>query len=174
MYTHARKYILLVLGLLFVVACSRTAPQRPSQRNGVSAKTETDSSLLAMMSVNRRLSEQADLDVARYIERASESYSQLPSGAWIGYPHREEPLLPEGALALHMVVRRLTGELLLDSEREVRLGREALPVAVEEALPLADRGEKLELVCPWYTAFGAQGTEGVGPYENVRIEIEIH
>lgn len=67
-----------------------------------------------------------------------------------------------------MVVKDLQGNLLLDEQKEYRLGHCDLPEAVEHNL-----AAQRSILAPYYVAFGSQGTDAIPPYTNVIIEIEL-
>lgn len=72
-----------------------------------------------------------------------------------------------------MVVKDLQGNLLLDEQKEYRLGHCELPEAVENTLNYQLSTINFKVLAPYYVAFGSQGTDAIPPYTNVIIEIEL-
>lgn len=167
-----------------IMGCARTAPQKPSQRNGVRAEAAADTAAMALLTMNQRLADAADREVLRRVQQAQASgaeenalvYSQNEVGAWerwIVRSHEGECPKKDEEWTLHMVVSSLDGQMLLDSEATYRIGREEMPRAVEEAISEAHHGDEVEIICPWYTAYGAVGNEYIEAYQNVIITVYI-
>lgn len=179
------KIVIVLAVVALVIGCRRTAPQRPSQRNGVRVETAADTAALALLSASQRLADAADREVARYVRTRGEEagqtgetmlFAQSEVGSWERWIVRtDEGNTPQKneEWTLRMVVTGLDGTMLLDSEATYRIGREELPRAVEEAVAEAHHGDELEIVCPWYTAYGAMGNEYIEAYQNVIIQLYI-
>ena len=168
---------LVVNGLVVALfaACGHQAPQRPSQRMGEGPKP--DSALMARMNFNRELASAADEQLIRYVQEQDETYALYDAGTWVlilepGDPTTPTPQ-PNDEWTVHMRTLDLKGRLLLDSEGTYRIGKNELPMAVDENIRELHHGAKARLIAPWYAAYGLKGTDHVPPYENVIIEIEL-
>lgn len=170
------RYIYPLMGLMLcLMACHRTAPQRPSQRNGNVAKAQ-DTTVIALLQTNQSLAASADTELVRLIQAQSESFAQAEAGYWMRYVLRAsdgEVAHQDEQWTLHMVICTTDSVMLWDTEQTYTIGRQQLPLAVEDVMTQSRHGEQLVLVCPWYTAFGAQGNDYVSAYQNVIINLEI-
>lgn len=163
------------VALALLTSCQRTAPQSPSYRS--SRPTDTDTALLALMQANQHLADAADRDVSGYIRRCGiDDYARLENGLWVRKPLPHDTVLhPRGQqVQLRIEVRRLDSTLLLDSHTEYTLGQGGLPVAMEELVAAVPSGDSVQAAAPWYAAYGAQGTQGIPPYENIALTIWVY
>jgi len=164
-----------ILFAILLVACTSSAPQRPSQRK--SRSPEPDSAELALMELNYRLAQAADEQLAQLVKEQDERYALYDGSAWmhifsLGDEHTSSPL-PNEEWLIHMRVMNLEGRLLEDSEQTYRIQRHELPYAVDRNIDILHHGAHARIYAPWYSAFGIQGTANIPPYENVIIEIEL-
>ncbi len=165
-----------VLVCSLLVACGKTAPQRPSQRSG--EKPAEDSTVIALMELNRRLAEAADREVLTFVEQQDGTYAILEyANAWYCILDRGDT---DGAApkndedwSLHIRTHDLDGRLLLDEHRTYRFSRSELPIAVDVMQPELRHGERLRMVAPWYSAYGMHGNDAVPPYTSVVLDVAI-
>ena len=165
---------------VFVIALALTActiaPQRPSQRSDETPVP--DSALMMQVEAHRMLAQAADAQLVEYIRLHPGHWFAQEDGSWVldpnpdPFPHRAREI-GEQSVALHMVVKDLQGNLLLDEQKEYRLGHCELPEAVENTLHSTLSTLNLIILAPYYVAFGSQGTDAIPPYTNVIIEIEL-
>ncbi len=162
----------LMLGafLLLPMGCQRTKPQAPANRH-----KSVDSTELAMALLTQRMVEAADADVARYVRSLDAMYTLAERGYWYCKTQRRQgdALRKDSEAKVRIVVQDLQGNVLEDSEVEVTVGKQALPVALDEYLLQLCVGEKASLVVPWYAAYGATGTNTIPAYTNVCVTIEV-
>lgn len=162
------------IAVLFV-ACSHTAPQRPSQRMGQAP--QADSTQLALMEMNMQLAQAADHAVQEAAQAQEEAYALYDGPAWVHIDARGDEtrpaLLPFRSCTAHMRVYALNGNLLEDTEGTYTIGRHELPQGVEPCVRELHPGAKARLFVPWYAAFGMKGTAHIPPYENVIIDLQI-
>lgn len=171
----ADSLIGILLLACVLTGCGRQAPQRPSYRSG--QKTEVDSAQLALMLWQQQLAEAADDELARYVQASSDTFALYDNRTWmrICYKGRQhEPKIQRGEeYVIHLVVYDLKGQLLADIQRPFVIGKMELPMAADANMAVLNPGARVEMVAPWYMAYGANGAEGVPPYTNVIIEMEI-
>lgn len=158
-----------------LTACVRQAPQRPSTRLGQAP--EPDTAQLALMEFNRRMAAAADDEVTRYAQATGQAYALYDNCTWMWVYDRgneDEPVIREkDRTQLHLRVYDLSEKLMADIERQYTVGHMELPPAVESNIIYLHPRAKARLIAPWYTAYGTTGTEGVPPYTNVIIDLEI-
>lgn len=174
---HALYAVGTVLVCCLLVACGRTAPQRPSQRSG-EAPAE-DSAALALLELNQRLVLEADREVSAYVAHESEAYALLEyANAWFCvFDHGDtDGAAPQDneAWTLRIRTHDLGGNLLLDEHRDYRFSRSELPIAVDVLQPELRHGERLRIVAPWYSAYGMHGNATVPPYTSVVLDVEVY
>lgn len=160
---------------MLVSSCTRQAPQRPSQRKGEAATV--DSAALALMQMNQQLAFAADREVTKASQLQGEPFAVYDAKTWVHISDRGDASSgtpKEGERwVIRMQVCNLDGLLLEDSEHSYCIRKGELPAAVEENISELHHGAKARLIAPWYSAFGAQGTTHIPPYENVIIDIEL-
>ena len=171
-------YRLGLIGLAVVLAACQptTKPQRPTRRGEA---RPVDSTLLALMTINSRLADEADKNVTRYIQSNNLGGYQMDCGAWqvtTTYADPTDTITPhDGELwALTMIVTDLNGTALANEELTVRIPSQDLPPAARDALTSLHRGDRTRLICPWYAAYGAVGNDNIPAYTNCVIDIYIH
>ena len=159
---------------MLLYSCGGVAPQRPSQRKGQSP--ETDSTQLAIMEMNLQLAKAADRAVLETAQAQADSYALYEGSAWMHiYDKGDETQLVghyNSVCNLHMRVYTLDGRPLEDIEGTYTVGKYELPNCIEQNLRELHPGARVRMYAPFYTAFGAQGTAHVPPYENVMIDLE--
>ena len=161
--------------LLCLAACTRQAPQIPSQRKG--SAPVVDSTQLALLEMNQQLAQAADQHLAAFVLTLPESYALYEANVWgtvleIGDTSSNAPERGQ-TWTLHMAVYTLDGRLLTDSEGAYCIGKNELPQAVDANIGEWYRGSRVRLYAPWYAAYGMRGTDIIPPYENIRIDLEI-
>ncbi len=160
---------------MLMVSCTRQAPQRPSQRKGEAPAA--DSAALALMEMNQQLAISADREVTRAAQLQGERFAIYEAQTWMYISDRgdtQSGTPKEGERwIIRMQVCNLEGLLLEDSEHSYLIRKRELPATIEENISELHHGAKARLIAPWYSAFGAQGTAHVPPYENVIIDIEL-
>ncbi len=173
---HALYAVGTVLVCCLLIACGKTAPQRPSQRSGeVPAE---DTATLALLELNQRLVREADREVRVYVEHEPEAYALLEyANAWCCiFDHGDtDGAAPQNneSWTLHIRTHDLEGRLLLDEHRAYFFSRGELPVAVDVLQPELRHGERLRIVAPWYSAYGMHGNGIVAPYTSVVLDVTV-
>lgn len=175
---HRLVCFLWICLLLSASGCGGRGPQRPSHRSGTRPKA--DSAALALMEMNQRMAIAADEEVLQYVQGREDAarFAQMPfSNAWVRVLEKgdEQGACPQKdeTWRLHIKTYSLQGQLLLDTEREYRIGRNELPMCIEMHINEWHRGAEVVIAAPWYSAHGMMGTEDVPAYENVLLEISI-
>ncbi len=177
--TQTIHILLSLLLLVGITTCQRTRPQSPSQRNGIPATTTEQQAVIDLVELNQKMAAEADKALIRYVQNHPDgTYTQQRAGYWMHYVTHQYDNdgdgLEEGDKCMvHLVTRTLDRELLTDSEQEIILGHDELPTAVYLTIKQMHHGEQVELLCPWYCAYGANGNELVGAYQNIIYEIEL-
>ena len=176
-----RQLLGIIAIVLAVSGCHRTSPQSPSQRS--SGTPQSDSTLIALMEVNRRMASEADkllLHMADSLTRTTGVvYAQMSCGGWKSKRTPEErdkamyAKTPGRQEKWRVRIRtfHLDGRLATDTESEYAVRRYELPIVVEEAIEDMHSGEHTTVLSPWYCAYGVHGNDFIAPYENVIIEV---
>lgn len=171
----SRRLAIVLAVVSVMLACTHTPPQRPSQRNGQSALSEADSSLIQLMELNHRMADAADGEIVACVADHHDDYYRLDCGAWMRRVRTSDAPMPQADSfwQVHWRVRTLKDRLLVDEQKQVKIGRTDMVKAIDEAITFMHEGDTTEVLAPWYTAYGAGGNGTVPPYTNVRIEITI-
>lgn len=161
----------IILLVLLMTGCHRTAPQRPTRLG----EQRADSTVIRLIALNEQLSEQADRAILDWINRQQQEWTQLDCGAWIRKPINSTQPPQEGQeQTIHLQVYSMSGALIYDCQRTVLVGREeGIPTAVSEVLREGLIGQEAQLVCPWYAGYGPHGNDQISPYENILINVQI-
>ena len=168
-----RAVLVICLAIGVMAGCGRQSPQRPSQRKGEVPKA--DSTTLALMAMNRQMTETADEELYRLANEEG-GYSLYERGTWAKITRpgdSSRPVHPGEECTVQIRVLSLGGQLYTDSELTAHAGKYELPPAIDENITEWHHGESLTLIAPWYAAYGIKGTAEIPPYENVRIELTI-
>lgn len=157
--------------MLLLAACHKTAPQQPRR---LSDQPKVDTEMLALMDLNEQMASAGDREVVEWVKARPEQWTKLDGGAWYLRQSRQTSVSRQEGdkITVWMQVRTLDGQLICDVHSDYLLGKCELPPAVDEAIQ--ETGwSRLQMVCPWYTAFGPHGNDQVDGYENVCIDVEI-
>ena len=169
------RFVLIGWIAALLYSCGGVAPQRPSQRKGQTP--QADSAQLALMELNMQLAKAADRTVLEIAQAQEEPYALYEGSAWLHLISAgdETQAAPHyGSICtVHMRIYNLSGQLLEDSEGTYTVGKYELPTCIEQNIREWHPGARVRMYAPWYTAFGAQGTAHVPPYENVMIDLEL-
>lgn len=129
------------------------------------------------MELNRQLAKAADRIILEIAQAQKEQYALYDGSAWVhlynaGDETQDAPR--HGSVCtVYMRIYNLNGQLLEDSEGTYTVGKYELPTCIEQNIRELHPGARVRMYAPWYTAFGAQGTAHVPPYENVMIDLEL-
>lgn len=172
------KIVLLLAMVGMGVACQKTAPQRPTTYARSEKTAEVDSATLRLMHFNQRMADAADAELATLVRRdTAYSWTQREFGVWQRQDglHAEETIGPDNGeeVRIHMVIQRLDGSLIIDTEQQHTVGDNRLPVGIESALREMEKNETRHLAIPWYSGYGVQGNDIVNKYENILVEITL-
>lgn len=129
---------------------------------------------MALVLLNQRMAEEADKELIRYINGQTADYTLDTYGFWYRFTTRTDAprLQKEQTVTVQARIYTLQDRLLADIEETVVVGKKQVIPAIEQMLPLLREGESCVLLAPWYTAFGAVGSDAVAPYTNVKIELQ--
>lgn len=162
------------LAAVLLLGCGQQAPQRPSQRRGQAPKA--DSAQLALMEMNRRLTEAADEQVMRWAQAQEEPFALYAAGTWVHMINpgdAERPVVHDEECTVRMRIFHPKGTLYSDTQQTARAGKYEFPAAIDENITEWHHGAQLRLAAPWYAAYGIKGTDRIPPYQNVIIELDI-
>lgn len=165
--------LLLLLATLTwgLVACQ---PQAQRARH-LSKEQEVDSTLLAHMQLNMRLSDAADRACSIAVEADSLPYTLDDYGFWYAKAITQagEVLTVGQEVTLHIQISDLNSNLIADTKSCFVVGAGDLPLAVTRSLKMMTMGEQMKIIAPWYTAYGVEGTQLIKPYTNLLIIVTI-
>lgn len=158
-------------GLLAMVSCT----QQPQQVRKLSDAQEPDSALMAQLSFNMQMASAADKACSAWVKADTAVFALDDFGFWYTKTiniHADSLQAGEQA-TLHLQISELNGQLLADIQQSFTIGSGDLPVSINRSLKQMGRGEKMRIVAPWYTAYGAEGTSIIKPYTNLIITLSV-
>lgn len=173
MQTAYRTWV-VVLAVAALMGCSR------QQRTADDADSEAQSGLAEIYTA-QQIAIDAENEVIAYVKADSAGWVQHEFGWWFRYTHKsdehvEYSLLPPADTVphtIHEVVCDLRGTLLVDAIREYE-ERDAEPFAYCITMRELTPGDTIEMLLPWFTGYGAKGTEYVPAHTNLRVQLCLH
>lgn len=157
---------LLALCLLFA-GCGRIQPQRPIRHN--TGGTEADSTLIGLISLNQRLSEEADAELTRH---ADNTYVLEDNGCWIKGLHDIDDGFTEGTrVTVNIVLHNMGDTLLLNLSETAVIGKYQPFPAMADLLQQMHPKDTVRMLIPWYMGFGTTGNQYIPPYTNLKATI---
>lgn len=169
------KICIIIWGCIAML-CSFTACKKtPQQVKRVGVKTEIDSVMLAQLEFNQRMASSAERICTDYVENEVLNYVLDDFGFWYYKNVRTgtDTIQPGQEVMLQLQVYELNDSLLTDVKMTHIVGSGDLPLAINRSLKMMSLGEQMLLVCPWYTAYGVEGTSLVKPYSNLKIVVNV-
>ena len=171
-----KLYVLVLLSIL-VIGCHKTAPQRPTyhtQQSGVAVLQE-DSGLIKIIRYNEEQVDYANHFLAQWVVLDKRKWVLDEQSYWylITEKGTGDTVKIEEERQIHLITRHLDGTLIADEEKIITVGKREVIVAVDDDLLHRRVGDKLEMLVPWYLAYGQFGNEDAEPYENIYIQLTI-
>lgn len=160
----------LWMGCLLLAACS-PAPQ-PVRR--LHEKAVPDSLLLVQMRFHYHMATAADSLCCVVVQRDSLRYAQDIYGFWYCKTRSAaaDTLRSGDPVRLRLRLREFGGRMIADEEDLFAVDDGTLPTAVARSLRMMGYGEQMQVIAPWYTAYGVEGSSIVPPYTNLCITID--
>lgn len=160
-------YIVTTFFVLF--SCSKPQPQIPANR-----RIGADSTGINLRSMNEILIQKEDSLIKILIETQENNFEKTLSGIWY-FKEKETTLdfiigYPE--ITIRYEVFSLTGEKFDSATLNVVFEKKEIPQGLEEGLKLMRKGEKMQLIVPWYLAYGMGGIDNIPPYTSLMYEVE--
>ena len=163
-----------VIGLLLLlVGCNNKTPQ-PVRHLG--NDTQPDSLLMAQLYFNQRMTDEADKQCLEYVKHDTlHTYAQDEFGFWytLLYQTTQDSLQKGQYVDMHIQIYELNDSLITDVKENLQIGGGELPVAINRALHNLRQGEQIQIIAPWYMAYGVEGTSIIKPYSNLRIVVKV-
>ena len=160
-----------LLLMMLVTGCNKS-PQ-PVRRLG---DEKPDSLLMAQLYFNQRMISEADKQCLEYIKWDTlHSYVQDDFGFWYTILQRtaQEPLQKGQYADMHIQLYELNDSLVADIQESLQVGSGELPVAINRTLNNIRQGEQVQIITPWYAAYGVEGTSLIKPYSNLKIVVGL-
>jgi len=154
------------------IACQNTTqPQRPTFQGQA---REVDSVALSLITLHQTMAEKADLQLARI---ADEGYVLMDENYWVkglgGEVENGEELQEGEWVDVTVECSSLEGKLLTTHQSTVRMGQVDEIQAVVQVLGKMKHKMQVEMLVPWYLAYGSAGNGEVPPYENIHVKLSV-
>ena len=166
------KRIILIFFPIFILAsCGKSVrPQEPANT------PEIDTVAQNLLYTNQLLVEETNKELALFVKSTGMDFALSNNGFWFRWLSKSEnePLQVDMAADIHYEVWLMDSTKCVDISREVRVGKKEVPPAIDKALLMMSSGEKMEIISPWYCAYGQKGDDYVPAYTNVRFILEVN
>lgn len=173
------RQIVHLLWVVLILGSCNPAPQRARRLHD---NETTDSTLLRQMQLNIHMADIADRECLRAIKQDSLHHYTLDDyGFWFTRTRNAhgDSIHTGDNVSLQLRIYDLRGaqpdstRLIADVHDHFTVGADNLPAAISRTLLQARQGEEYQLIAPWYTAYGVEGTTLIPPYTNLRIFLNI-
>jgi hypothetical protein len=166
----------LVLVLLMVLSSCQKTPPQPVRILGEAEET-VDSTMVALVEFNKQMTTAADAQCAEYAKKEGLQYVLAKEGFWFCKTRTtEREFLTKGQVVnIRLQVYELNGQLIADVSETFEIGSASkpLPLAMDKALKMLRQGEQIQIIAPWYTAYGVEGIDEIKGYTNLKIVIGV-
>ena len=161
------KLIISLLTIVLMVACT----QQPQEVRKLSEKQEVDSALMEQLAFSMRMADMADRECSQWVRQDSNTYAMDEFGFWYCKTKKtlNDRLENTNKSLIHIKIYELNGKQLLDTKDYYSIGEGDFPLVVNRCLRQMAYGEEMQIVTPWYIAYGAEGTTQIKPYSNLLI-----
>ncbi len=165
-----RFAITAVLFLFTAIACTRQAPQLPSNK-----ATEMDSSAVSLQLVNEKLILGEDSILANFVKKSGIDFKKSNSGLWyktsMANNKNNKPIQGESC-EIDYKVYSLQNKLLFNETKTLVIGKKQIINGVEEVLLNLSKNDSAIAIIPWYIGYGIKGNEYIPPYNSVLVYIK--
>lgn len=162
----------LLLLTLLLMGCNKS----PQPVRHLGAESQPDSMLMAQLYFNQRMTDEADKQCLEYVKHDTlHTYAQDEFGFWytLLYQTTQDSLQKGRYVDIHIQIYELNDSLIADVKENLQIGGGELPVAINRALHNLRQGEQIQIIAPWYMAYGVEGTSIIKPYSNLRIVVGL-
>ena len=161
--------LLLLSGLL---GCNKS----PQPVKFLGEDKEPDSLILAQMRFNQQMVNAASVQCLAYVQGDKEKqYVQDEAGFWYTKVVKTDlDSLRQGEqVDMHIQIYELNDSLVADVKESFQMGQASWPMAILRSLKMMKHGEQMQIVTPWYAAYGVEGTTLINPYSNLKIVVSV-
>ena len=168
----SRYLLVIVLAFAFLTSCKNT-PRESSTT--LKEKESLDSR--ALVEWNRELVAEHDRFVADFVQSLSGSWLKTETGMYYNYAESDTVLFTLGAndrVTYNYTLQLLNDSVVEQAKNSVLIDKNDLPSGFNQALKLACNYGKVNLIVPFYLAYGVSGKEGkIAPLQPVKFGFEI-
>lgn len=172
-HKHIHKAIRLVILIWAVslVGCQR----QPQRARHLSEERDVDSITMAKLQFNQQMSQAADRLCLEIANADTLQYAIDDFGFWysktiitdLDSVHKGD------TVELHIRISEIGGKMISDTKSNFVVRSGELPLAIVRSLKMMRKGEQMHIICPWYTAYGVEGTNIIAPYSNLFIILKV-
>lgn len=171
-WLRSKRWLWLLPLLCVMSACSKPSTARSS------ASSEDLSDIFSM----QRAVAEAENAVIACVKADSVNWVQHEFGWWYRYTYRSDEheeyrlIAPEDTTwhVIHEEVYDLNGLLILDAIRSYQEKQKGEPFAYVIMLREMVVGDTVQLLLPWHTGYGKEGTDQVPGCTNLRVQLCLH
>lgn len=164
-----RRLMFILSAVFLLVACSNTKPQTPANT------AEIDTVAQNLLYTNQLLVQQTNTELALYVKHNELPFTQHMFGFWYKFTKRTKnsAIQPDDLVTLHYQVLLLDSTPCMDIITSVHAGKKEVPPAIDYSLCMMNNGEAIDIIAPWYSAYGQKGEDIVPAYTNVIFHVEL-
>lgn len=162
--------IVSIIIVFFYVSCQRPAPQLPANKS-----EDIDSTEMRLLKLNEKMILSEDSLIRDYVENANANYLKHELGFWYKIEKTDLENDAQANQQCNVLYRiyTLKNTLLLEQNESIIIGKKQLPTAMEEALKMMRKGAKIDLIIPWYLAYGMKGNGNeIKPYTSLVVNLQ--
>jgi hypothetical protein len=166
-----RKTIFFFVVAVFVLACTKPAPQLPANKIKY-----IDSTQLALTEANNALITYEDSVLTRYVSDSCTGMIKSGQGFWykISKSTGKERFKDKDICYFNASVYTLDGNLRIKKDYRIEISKNEVFKSLNDGLRLVGKGEIAEFVFPWYLAYGIRGNgREIPAYTSIRVIVKM-
>lgn len=170
-----RIFSLIIMLLIFTVACSNTEARKPIVRKTSSFMSESIERNQALAQVeNELLKRKMEIDSTR-------EYFNSEQGFWYSYDKKVDPEAPQPSTGDQVFytceIRNLGNEVIFSKEeigtRSYLVDKEELISGLQDGLKFMREGEAMTFLFPSHKAYGYTGSDRIAPNQPLIYRVEL-
>lgn len=169
--THKVISLAILLGVVLLIGCQK----QPQRARHLSEEKEVDSMTMAKLQFNQQMAQAADRLCLEVANADTLQYAIDDFGFWYSKTIITDldSIHKGDTVELHIQISEIGGKMLSDIKSNFVVRSGELPLAIVRSLKIMRKGEQMHIICPWYTAYGVEGTSIIAPYSNLFIILKV-
>ncbi len=163
-------HFLLIIGFVGF-SCTKPTPQIPSNKG-----INTDTVSTGLIQLNKNLAKSEDSILNVLVNAKYPDFKKSKLGFWYKIEHKTSgKLIREKEIcSVKYSLSTLNGNLLLNDNTNITIGKKEIISGIEEGLKLMNKGDNATIIIPWYLAYGLEGNKSeIKPYTSLIANISV-